>query len=237
MAHMTSPSGLATFVASAISKADLIKTGIQAFKYAMLTATLPPNFIFNTDVILYCDDFWTSTDFIFTSTLIVMILFSSANHDYLFTNNKKIEAKPLLAAAFLVRPNALLDIYKKPYTPGTVLAFFQEMKASQAIEFIKNVSYEDFDSEIKHKLAILSTNSMLSEKGRLIALVIEVIKEHGKTIVKLVSFTPLVQKADFDQEIINRRARILIYRLLYSPSPWTNDTDDSRLISPMKLSL
>merc|ERR1711991_257390 len=42
MADVTPPVGLAAYAASAISRADPIKTGIQAFYYEIRTAILPP---------------------------------------------------------------------------------------------------------------------------------------------------------------------------------------------------
>ena len=44
--------GLASFAASAISRADPVKTGVQAFRYEMRTAILPLLFIFNHQLLL-----------------------------------------------------------------------------------------------------------------------------------------------------------------------------------------
>jgi len=52
MADVAPPVGLAAFAASAISGADPIKTGFQAFFYEIRTALLPFLFIFNTDLLL-----------------------------------------------------------------------------------------------------------------------------------------------------------------------------------------
>src|SRR5690606_6085550 len=52
MADVTPPVGLASFAASAISGADPIRTGVQAFRYEIRTALLPFIFIFNTQLLL-----------------------------------------------------------------------------------------------------------------------------------------------------------------------------------------
>ena len=52
MADVTPPVGLAAYAASAISRADPIKTGIQAFYYEIRTAILPLVFIFNPELLL-----------------------------------------------------------------------------------------------------------------------------------------------------------------------------------------
>src|SRR5690606_5324319 len=46
MADVTPPVGLASFAAAAISRADPVRTGVQAFFYEMRTAILPLVFIF-----------------------------------------------------------------------------------------------------------------------------------------------------------------------------------------------
>ena len=50
MADVTPPVGLASYAAAAISKADPIKTGVQAFWYSLRTGILPIVFIFNNEL-------------------------------------------------------------------------------------------------------------------------------------------------------------------------------------------
>ena len=52
MADVTPPVGLAAYAAAAISGADPVKTGIQAFRYEIRTGLLPFIFIFNTELLL-----------------------------------------------------------------------------------------------------------------------------------------------------------------------------------------
>ena len=52
MADVTPPVGLAAYAAAAISRADPIRTGVQAFYYEIRTAILPIVFIFNPELLL-----------------------------------------------------------------------------------------------------------------------------------------------------------------------------------------
>ncbi len=52
MADVTPPVGLAAYAAAAISGADPVKTGIQAFRYEIRTGLLPFIFIFNSELLL-----------------------------------------------------------------------------------------------------------------------------------------------------------------------------------------
>ncbi len=52
LADDTPPVGLAAYAASAISRSDPIRTGVQGFTYDLRTAVLPFMFIFNTDMLL-----------------------------------------------------------------------------------------------------------------------------------------------------------------------------------------
>ena len=52
LADSTPPVCLAAFAASAISRADPLKTGVQSFLYDIRTAVLPLVFLFNTELLL-----------------------------------------------------------------------------------------------------------------------------------------------------------------------------------------
>ena len=76
MADVTPPVGLASFAAAAISKADPLKTGFQAFYYTIRTALLPFLFIFNTDLLLINVGPYQAV-FVFIFALIAMLLFAA----------------------------------------------------------------------------------------------------------------------------------------------------------------
>ena len=85
MADVTPPVGLAAYAASAISRADPIKTGIQAFYYEIRTAILPIVFIFNPELLLIgVESFWHGA-LIFIVSLIAIFAFTSAAQGWFIT--------------------------------------------------------------------------------------------------------------------------------------------------------
>jgi TRAP transporter 4TM/12TM fusion protein len=116
MADVTPPVGLAGYAAAAISGADPVKTGAQAFLYEMRTALLPFIFIFNQEVILL--DVHSPLHFliVFGACLLAMMLFVAASQGIFVSRNRWYEALVLLAVAFvLVRPGYFLDQYMPPF--------------------------------------------------------------------------------------------------------------------------
>ncbi len=206
MADITPPVGLAAFAASAISKADPIKTGIQAFKYAMLTAILPLMFIFNTDIILYKVDSWLYAGFIFSITLIAMCLFASAIHGYFTTENKLIESILLALTAFiLVRPEAALNLYKAEYEQKPASEIHNIAKLHQENDLRIRIAYENLNGKQKEKTIILPISEVKDSDEPIFDSGLELLEQDGKVIVDLVTFDSAAEKAgfDFDQEIVS----------------------------------
>ena len=82
MADVTPPVGLASYAAAAISRADPIKTGIQAFWYSLRTGILPIVFIFNNELLLIgIDSLWHGLLVVSTS-LIAILVFTSATQGW-----------------------------------------------------------------------------------------------------------------------------------------------------------
>jgi hypothetical protein len=224
IAVITPPGGLAAFAASAISKADPIKTGIQAFKYAMLTAILPMMFIFNTDIILYNVNSWTYATFIFFTTLLAMGLFASAIHGYFLVANKRVETLLLIITAFIIiRPGAILDIYEDQFTPQPASQLAHILSTTEQDTLRVTVSFEDINGEIKEVLMLLpvpinndasniennntKTSNITSSTpdDLLFDAGLELRDENGRVFIDMVNFDSGAQKAgfDFDQEIIS----------------------------------
>ena len=102
----TPPVGLSAYAASAISKADPIRTGIQGFTYDIRTAILPFMFIFNTDLLLIgITHWWHIAWILFTGTL-AMFAFAALTQGYFRRKNRWGEAfLLLLVVALLLRPD------------------------------------------------------------------------------------------------------------------------------------
>ena len=82
MADITPPVGLASYAAAAISRADPIKTGIQAFWYSLRTGILPIVFIFNSELLLIgIKSIWHAL-MVITTSLIAILVFSAATQGW-----------------------------------------------------------------------------------------------------------------------------------------------------------
>lgn len=110
MADVTPPVGLASFAAAAISRADPIRTGIQAFAYSLRTITLPFLFVFNTQLLLLeVNTLWQLVLTVF-GALTGILVFAAATHGWFLTRSRLHEsAMLLLVALMLCTPNLFMD--------------------------------------------------------------------------------------------------------------------------------
>ena len=110
MADVTPPVALAAFAAAAISRADPIKTGVQAFFYEIRTAILPVVFIFNPELLLIgVTSIWHGI-MVFIVSLIAILCFSSMTQNYMLVRNKWYEGILLgFVMVGLFRPDVYLD--------------------------------------------------------------------------------------------------------------------------------
>tara|TARA_B100000586_G_scaffold270021_1_gene251211 strand:+ start:148 stop:1665 length:1518 start_codon:yes stop_codon:yes gene_type:complete len=110
MADVTPPVGLASYAAAAISRADPIKTGIQAFWYSLRTGILPIVFIFNNELLLIgIESFWHGLLVVSTS-LIAILVFTAATQGWFINKLKWYEILIFIVIAMsLFRPGYILD--------------------------------------------------------------------------------------------------------------------------------
>tara|TARA_B100000579_G_scaffold421167_1_gene421677 strand:+ start:1528 stop:3879 length:2352 start_codon:yes stop_codon:yes gene_type:complete len=110
MADVTPPVGLAAYAASAISRADPIRTGVQAFYYEIRTAILPIVFIFNPELLLIgVESFWHGA-LIFIVSLIAIFAFTSAAQGWLLTKLRWYEIILLLIITVsMFRPDFVMN--------------------------------------------------------------------------------------------------------------------------------
>jgi TRAP transporter 4TM/12TM fusion protein len=110
LADDTPPVCLAAYAASAISRADPIKTGIQAFAYDIRTAILPFVFIFNPQLLLIGVTSWWHGISVFLVALVAILSFSSATQGWLLIRNRWYESLVLLFATWILfLPNAAMN--------------------------------------------------------------------------------------------------------------------------------
>ena len=90
MADVTPPVGLASYAAAAISRADPIKTGIQAFWYSLRTGILPIVFIFNNELLLIgIESLWHGF-LVVTTSLIAILVFTSATQGWFINKLRSV---------------------------------------------------------------------------------------------------------------------------------------------------
>ena len=198
MADVTPPVGLASYAAAAISRADPIKTGIQAFWYELRTAILPIVFIFNNELILIgIKNFWHGLMVISTS-LIAILVFTAAMQGWFIKKLKWFEIIAfLLISMSLFRPGFILDkVYPKfNYTDLNV-----QKIDKQVLEFDKEVhikvtrrtEYGD-----RYRLFVINRNSFeenyfLKEYG------IDLIDDEGRITVDMLKWNGLARKGGFE---------------------------------------
>ena len=117
MADVTPPVGLAAYAAAAISRADPIKTGVQAFWYEIRTAILPIVFIFNPELLLIgVTSIWHGI-LIFIVSLIAIFAFTSAAQGWLLTRLRWYEIiMLLLITVSMFRPDFIMNRVYPEYT-------------------------------------------------------------------------------------------------------------------------
>ena len=110
LADSTPPVCLAAFAASAISRADPLKTGVQSFMYDIRTAILPFVFVFNTELLLIGVDSWFHGISVFVVSLIAVFCFASVTQGWLIVKLRWYEALMLLIVMVaLFRPALAMD--------------------------------------------------------------------------------------------------------------------------------
>jgi len=116
MADVTPPVGLASYAAAAISRADPIKTGIQAFWYSLRTGILPIVFIFNSELLLIgIKSIWHGL-MVITTSLIAILVFSAATQGWFINKLRWYEIVVfILISLSLFRPDYVLDKFYPKY--------------------------------------------------------------------------------------------------------------------------
>ena len=117
MADSTPPVCLAAFAASAISRADPLKTGVQSFLYDIRTAVLPFIFIFNPELLLVGVETWWHAVMIFVLSVIAIFCFSSITQGWMIVKVKWYEGIALFVVMMaLFRPDVVMNRIYPPFT-------------------------------------------------------------------------------------------------------------------------
>jgi hypothetical protein len=118
MADSTPPVCLAAFAASAISRADPLRTGVQSFLYDIRTGVLPMVFIFNNELLLIGIHHWYVGVMVLFVSLLAIFAFSSLTQGWFLTRVKWYEGIILaLICMMLFRPGFFMDMVYPEWKP------------------------------------------------------------------------------------------------------------------------
>ncbi len=161
LADDTPPVGLAAFAAAAISGDDPIKTGVQGFAYDIRTAILPFMFIFNTKLLLIGIDGVFDLLLTIFSSIIAILIFSTATQGFWLVKTKWWEVVSLLLLSFcMFRPDFIWD---KIYPPAIIMSpstLVKEVNSMKENDFINlTIEGENFEGENINKIVSLQLTS------------------------------------------------------------------------------
>ncbi|OLO09476.1 C4-dicarboxylate ABC transporter [Salinicola sp. MH3R3-1] len=208
MADVTPPVGLASFAAAAISGADPIRTGFQAFYYSLRTAALPFLFIFNTDLLLINVD-WIHGVIIFVVATAAMLIFAAATQGFMLVRSRWYESLLLLLVAFtLFRPGFWMDMVDAPYEEVPP-AQFEKALGEIGPDGHLMTRIDGLDAYGSPTSFVIQVPATEGDTGaeRLSSLGLHLMQEDGKTLVDMTDFDSQAEKLgfDFDQQIVSVR--------------------------------
>ena len=220
MADVTPPVGLASYAAAAISKADPIQTGIQAFWYSLRTGILPLVFIFNNELLLIgIESIWHGLTVIITS-IIAILVFTAATQGWFINKLKWYEIIVFLMISLsLFRPDFILDKFnpkfeKKQLNVNNIESLTFEPGKEVHIKITRRTGYGD-----RYKLFIINkksfnTNFNLEDYG------INLVNDEGRIKVDQLKWNGLAKKSgietgdvisEFKLENLNRPNKAIVY--------------------------
>ena len=208
MADVTPPVGLASYAAAAISRADPIKTGIQAFWYSLRTGILPIVFIFNNELLLIGIDNWLHGLIVMITSLIAILVFTAATQGWFINKLRWYEIIIFLIISLsLFRPGFILDQFHPKFS-----------QIENNIDFFKNKKFKNDEKvQIKvtretaygprYKMFEISKNSFnqnfsLEEYGLNLSL------KDNKIIVDTLKWNGLAKKSGFETDDILTEVKI-----------------------------
>ncbi|GHB19384.1 TRAP transporter permease [Salinicola rhizosphaerae] len=208
MADVTPPVGLASFAAAAISGADPIRTGFQAFYYSLRTAALPFLFIFNTDLLLINVD-WLHGIVIFIVATAAMLIFAAATQGFMLVKSRWYESVLLLLVAYtLFRPGFWMDMVDAPYEEVPPAQFEQALGDIGPDDHLM-VRVDGLDAYGAPTSFVVQVPATEGDTGseRLSSLGLHLMQEDGKQLVDMTDFGSQAEKLgfDFDQQIVSVR--------------------------------
>ena len=225
MADSTPPVCLAAFAAAAISKADAMKTGVQAFLYDMRTSLLPLVFIFNTELLLIgVDSIWKGVT-VFLTALTAILCFGSLTQGWMFTKLRIVERLLLIPVIIgLFRPDFVMDQISPAFEPIDLRAYIAGealVEPGQTVRFhvLRETRYGD-----RYKLfAIVTPEPAPGQLNGPYAMTFGE-DDQGRVIVATVGFGGAAEEigidfgdivTEMDVEALGQPSKALVYPFAY----------------------
>ena len=187
---------LAAFAASAISRADPIKTGVQSFIYDIRTAILPFVFVFNPQLLLIgVNSFWHGLS-IFFIALLAIFSFSSAVQGWMLIKTRWYEGLILLVASWMLfLPNAALNQVSPEFVTSDMNTFIASEVVLQDSQKVRLHVTRHTEYGERYKLFVFSpeTNLVGAEQ-----LGLELVQEDEQWLVSNMAFMGLAEKSGID---------------------------------------
>ena len=220
MADVTPPVGLASYAAAAISKADPIKTGVQAFWYSLRTGILPIVFIFNPELLLIgIENIWHGFIVVITS-LVAILIFTAATQGWFINKLRWYEILVFLFISMsLFRPDYILNKFYPKFDQQTlkvekIQSLTFEADREVHLKVTRRTEYGD-----RYKLFVIEKDSFennfnLEEYG------INLVNEDGRLTVDTLKWNGIAKKdgvetgdviSEFKIENLDRPNKAIIY--------------------------
>ncbi|WP_006786332.1 TRAP transporter permease [Thiorhodospira sibirica] len=196
MADVTPPVGLASFAAAAVSRADPIKTGIQAFWYSLRTVALPFFFVFNPQLLLIgVHSVWQLLLTVFGG-LVGMLIFAAATQGYWLTRSRWWESLALLLIALtLFMPGLWLDRLQPEFRAAPAEALFATIDDLKPAAHLRlEVEGLSLDGRVQTRQVMLALGSEGSAQERLRDAGLGVMSFAGQVSITQVDFSSQAER-------------------------------------------
>ena len=208
MADVTPPVGLASYAAAAISKADPIRTGVQAFWYSLRTGILPIVFIFNSELLLIgIESFWHGLVVVVTS-LTAILIFTAATQGWFINRLRWYEIIIfLLISMSLFRPGYILDKFypkfeKQVLQVDTLNSIEFDPQREVHVKVTRRTEYGD-----RYKLFVIEKESF-DKKFNFEEYGVNLINEDGRLTVDTLKWNGLAKKSGFETDDVITELKI-----------------------------
>lgn len=204
MADVTPPVGLASYAASAISRGDPIKTGIQGFLYNTRTMLLPFIFLFNTKLLLIGTDGIFDIITVIIVSIIGIMIASAVIQGYFLVKSRIWETAILaLVSLMLLYPKYIIDKIIPPYKFIDMNNFNEEIGKINNNQIRLHVDgWDNYGDESSFIFVIPITEGTVEEKIKNTGMVLKKV-ENGYIIDDIV-FQGIAEKAGLDYDFIIR---------------------------------